>query len=48
MNTQDAIDRINLGKCEIIREYNNTVDDYNDVYNYCRNHMKCIIQKMKI
>lgn len=38
MNTQDAIDRINIGKCEIIREYNNTVDDYNDVYNYCRNH----------
>lgn len=38
MNTQDAINRINLGKCEIIREYNNTVDDYNDVYNYSRDH----------
>ena len=27
MNVQDAINRINLGKSEIIREYNNTVDE---------------------
>lgn len=38
MNTQDALNRINLGKCEIVREYNNAVDDYNDVYNYCRDY----------
>lgn len=34
MNFSDAQNRLDKGKCEILREYNYAVDKYNEVYNY--------------
>lgn len=34
MNFSDAQNRLDKGKCEIIREYNYAVDKYNEVYNF--------------
>lgn len=34
MNFSDAQNRLDKGKCEILREYNYTVDKYNEVYNF--------------
>lgn len=35
MDFNEAENRINIGKCEIVRIYNKIVDDYNYVYNWC-------------
>ena len=34
MNYNDAQNRLDKGKCEILREYNYAVDRYNEVYNF--------------
>lgn len=34
MNYSDAQNRLDKGKCEILREYNYAVDRYNEVYNF--------------
>lgn len=45
MNQNDARNKIDIGKCEIIREYNYAVDLFNEVFNYTLQYdldKKCI------